>query len=57
MLPKHMVDVKAVEINRMMKCTKSDIYPISFSIPRTRMEFFQDDLYPPTLVNSKLIDV
>jgi coronin-7 len=50
-LPKNQCDVKKVEIDRMLKITTKQMEPISFSVPRNRLEFFQDDLYPPTPVS------
>eukprot|EP01100_Stratorugosa_tubuloviscum_P013227 TRINITY_DN650_c2_g2_i1.p1 TRINITY_DN650_c2_g2~~TRINITY_DN650_c2_g2_i1.p1 ORF type:complete len:917 (-),score=509.21 TRINITY_DN650_c2_g2_i1:60-2810(-) len=41
-------DVRNVEITRLLKLTTSTVEPISFTVPRTRLEFFQDDIYPPT---------
>lgn len=42
------VDVKSVEIAKCLKLGREDIIPHSFSVPRKRTEFFQDDLFPPT---------
>jgi len=48
-LPKASVDVKQVEILKCLKLTKEQVLPISWSVPRKRMEYFQDDLYASTL--------
>lgn len=48
-LPKRFVDVKAVEIIRGFRLTPTVIESVAFSIPRNRTEFFQDDIYIPTL--------
>eukprot|EP00007_Cunea_sp_BSH-02190019_P000220 CAMPEP_0174248912 /NCGR_PEP_ID=MMETSP0417-20130205/43316_1 /TAXON_ID=242541 /ORGANISM="Mayorella sp, Strain BSH-02190019" /LENGTH=954 /DNA_ID=CAMNT_0015328779 /DNA_START=49 /DNA_END=2913 /DNA_ORIENTATION=+ len=45
---KRVVDVKKVEIFRMLKLTQDSAIPIRFLVPRTRPEFFQDDVYSPT---------
>jgi hypothetical protein len=46
-LPKQCVDVRAVEINRYLRLTPNSLVPLQAKVPRTRAEFFQDDLYPP----------
>jgi WD40 repeat protein len=38
-----------VEINFCYKLSRNEISPISWCIPRKRLEYFQDDLYPLTL--------
>ena len=48
LLPKLSVDVHKVEITRALKLTKDAILPISYTVPRKRTEFFQDDLFPDT---------
>lgn len=41
--------MRAVELRRFVKLTANGrVVPIRFTVPRTRMEFFQDDIYPPT---------
>jgi coronin-7 len=42
------VDVKKVEVARSLKLSKDKIIPISWTLPRKRLEFFQDDIFPPT---------
>eukprot|EP01104_Vermistella_antarctica_P006127 TRINITY_DN1685_c2_g2_i1.p1 TRINITY_DN1685_c2_g2~~TRINITY_DN1685_c2_g2_i1.p1 ORF type:complete len:976 (-),score=325.29 TRINITY_DN1685_c2_g2_i1:639-3518(-) len=47
-LPKQSCNVAKPELMRMLKLTpKGAIIPITFTVPRTRTEFFQDDLFPP----------
>jgi len=45
---KKYLDVAKVEINRAWVVSKDSIKSISFTVPRTRTEFFQDDIFPPT---------
>lgn len=40
------LDMEAIEVSRFWRLTQNNIEPISFSVPRNRREFFQDDLYP-----------
>jgi len=47
-LPKRTADVRKVELQRALKLTKDAILPITYSVPRKRLEFFQDDLFPPS---------
>lgn len=49
-LPKVMCDVRKVEIARGVRLTSSTVDQFTIKVPRTRLEFFQDDLYPPTSV-------
>lgn len=48
-LPKQTVDVKKVEIAQAYRLTPSSIQLVSFTIPRAKADFFQDDIFPPTL--------
>lgn len=48
-LHKTTVNAKEVEIARVYKLTQTIIEPITFSVPRTKKELFQDDIYTPTL--------
>lgn len=48
-LHKTTVNVKEVEIARTYKLTQNTIEPITFTVPRTKKELFQDDIYTPTL--------
>ncbi|KAK3780932.1 hypothetical protein RRG08_052087 [Elysia crispata] len=52
-LPKRVCDVRAVEVARAWRLTDSGIEGLTFTVPRVKMEFFQDDLYPPTRVTWK----
>ncbi len=53
--PKAVVNAKDVEIVRAYKLGRDNhLWPISFTVPRKRKEFFQDDLYPkgaPSITN------
>jgi coronin-7 len=44
-LPKTSLNVKEVEIAKALKLGDEEIRPITFSVPRKRKEFFQDDIY------------
>jgi len=48
LLPKKTNNVRECEIASWLKLTGDYVEPIHFSVPRTRMELFQDDLFPPT---------
>jgi len=49
-LPKHLCDIKSVEINKSHRLTKDNrIEAISFTVPRTKQSFFQDDIFPDTV--------
>lgn len=49
-LPKISCDVKVAEINRAFRLTKSNcIERISFTVPRVKLGFFQDDIFPETI--------
>jgi coronin-7 len=47
-MPKTQCDVAKVEIDKMIKLSATSIELVSFTVPRNRLEFFQDDLYPLT---------
>lgn len=47
-LPKTVVDVRRVEIAKALRLTPTSVEAVSFTIPRARAEFFQDDVFPPT---------
>ena len=49
-LHKNVCDVRQVEFARAFRLTGSGIEPISFTVPRVKTQFFQDDLFPPTRV-------
>lgn len=48
-LPKSVVDVKRVEVAKALRLTPTSVEAVSFTIPRARGEFFQDDVFPPTV--------
>jgi hypothetical protein len=50
-LPKRSLDVRACEIARFIKVSETTAEPIQMTVPRTRTEFFQDDIFPPTRVS------
>jgi len=56
MLPKSRCDVKKVEVAHLLKLTPTLIEPIVFTVPRTRLEFFQDDVYPPAPTGEPALD-
>jgi len=57
-LPKELLDVKKVEVAKSIKLTqKKVISPITWTVPRKRTEFFQDDLYPPIIANVSQLSV
>lgn len=43
---KGVCDVGKVEVMRGWKLNKTNIEPVSFTVPRVKMEYFQDDLFP-----------
>ncbi|KAK0043020.1 coronin-7 [Biomphalaria pfeifferi] len=50
-LPKYTCDVQKVEVMKAWRLTTNSIEAISFTVPRVKTEFFQDDLYPDTRVS------
>ena len=50
LLPKNVCVVRDVEFARFICLTSSSIEPLSFTVPRVKSEYFQDDLFPPTRV-------
>lgn len=49
-LPKICCDIKKAEINRTYRLTKTNcIERINFTVPRVKLGFFQDDIYPETI--------
>jgi coronin-7 len=44
-LPKRCMDVRSVELQRFVKATASRCVTVSFTVPRTRTEFYQDDIF------------
>lgn len=47
-LPKTLCDVRNVEVGRFLKLTGPTVEGFSVRVPRQRLEYFQDDVYPPT---------
>ncbi|MCO5598739.1 hypothetical protein L7F22_052837 [Adiantum nelumboides] len=57
-LPKDVLDVRNVEVASALRLSKSDVQRVSWNVPRSRPEFFQDDVYPPTvLIRQPILDV
>ncbi|KAK4519787.1 IRG-type G domain-containing protein [Mucor velutinosus] len=48
-LPKKTCHVKDIEIDRFYRLTPNSIEPVGVRVPRARPEFFQDDIFVPTL--------
>ncbi|KAJ8295074.1 Endoplasmic reticulum vesicle protein 25 [Rhodotorula toruloides] len=46
--PKTSNDIKAVEIVRALRLTPSTAEAVSFTVPRAKTEYFQDDIFVPT---------
>ncbi|WWC61287.1 uncharacterized protein I303_103868 [Kwoniella dejecticola CBS 10117] len=46
--PKRLVDVKKVEIAKCLRLTGKTLEEVTFTIPRNKPDFFQDDIYVPT---------
>ncbi|EFA81190.1 WD-40 repeat-containing protein [Heterostelium album PN500] len=49
---KHLLNIKKCEIARFFKVSDTTVEPLQFSVPRTRTEFFQDDIFVPTRVST-----
>jgi hypothetical protein len=47
--PKRLVDIKKVEVAKVLRLTAKAIEEVSFTIPRNKPDFFQDDIYVDTL--------
>jgi len=47
---KNAMNVRDVEFARAYRLTVNAIIPISFTVPRVKSTFFQDDIFPPTRV-------
>lgn len=48
-LPKTLCDVTKVEVAVGLRLTNNAIEMFTFQVPRTRLNYFQDDIYPNTL--------
>jgi len=54
-LPLSVCDVKEVEFARILKLTNENtIQPHRLFVPRTRKDFFQDDIFPPALCRAEV---
>ncbi|XP_011374774.1 coronin-7 isoform X2 [Pteropus vampyrus] len=51
LLPKTECDVLEVEFARCLRLRQTSLEPVSFRLPRVRKEFFQDDVFPDTVVS------
>eukprot|EP01133_Synstelium_polycarpum_P012900 gene12900-15153_t len=49
---KHKLNVGKCEIARFFKVSDSTVEPLQMNVPRTRTEFFQDDIFVPTRVRT-----
>uniref|UniRef100_H2ZK42 Coronin n=1 Tax=Ciona savignyi TaxID=51511 RepID=H2ZK42_CIOSA len=47
-LPKQNCDPRKVEFARAWCLKKTSLEPVSFKVPRVKMEYFQDDIFPDT---------
>jgi len=50
-LQKDMLDVRKVEFAKAARLTKSSIELVSFTLPRVKVEYFQDDIFPDTRIS------
>jgi len=48
LLPKTMCNIKDCEISTWLRLCGDYAEQLHFTVPRTKTEFFQDDLFPPT---------
>ena len=57
MLPKRSVDVRNVEVSRLLKLSDSSVTPVSLTLPRAEnlKSYFQDDLFKPTRGRSAML--
>ena len=49
-LSKSICDVRQVEFARAFRLCNTTIEPITFTVPRVKTAYFQDDLFPPTKI-------
>jgi len=47
---KNAMNVREIEFARAYRLTNTTIEPVSFTVPRVKSTYFQDDLFPPTRV-------
>lgn len=48
LIPRKYLDVKSVEISRMLKLSTESLRALHWRTPRNRQEYFQDDIYQPS---------
>lgn len=48
LVPRKYLDVKSVEISRMLKLSTESMRALRWRTPRNRQEYFQDDIYGPS---------
>lgn len=46
--PKTSLDVRKVEVAKCLRLTSRSVEEVTFTVPRNRPQFFQDDIYVPT---------
>ncbi|BEJ15558.1 hypothetical protein CspHIS471_0501630 [Cutaneotrichosporon sp. HIS471] len=46
--PKSSLDITKVEVAKCLRLTSRSVEQVTFSVPRNRPQFFQDDIYVPT---------
>lgn len=46
--PKQIMDVTRIEVDRALRLTSNSVEVVSFHVPRSRAEYFQDDIFLPT---------
>jgi len=49
-MSKNAVDVRKVEVARGARLLLSDLENMTFKVPRVKMDYFQNDLFPPALL-------
>eukprot|EP01087_Luapelamoeba_hula_P012555 TRINITY_DN3504_c1_g1_i2.p1 TRINITY_DN3504_c1_g1~~TRINITY_DN3504_c1_g1_i2.p1 ORF type:complete len:959 (+),score=181.75 TRINITY_DN3504_c1_g1_i2:34-2910(+) len=54
-LPKSSCNVRNVELAQYIKLSGSTVERLAIKVPRTKQEFFQDDIYPPTRVDHSVL--
>eukprot|EP01035_Chromulina_nebulosa_P019759 gene19759-25691_t len=59
LMPKRSMDVRNVEVARLLKLTTNSVIPISFKQPRAEnlKQYFQDDVFVPTRSKSSPLNV
>mmetsp|Transcript_29906 Transcript_29906/g.58639 ORF Transcript_29906/g.58639 Transcript_29906/m.58639 type:complete len:932 (-) Transcript_29906:221-3016(-) len=54
-LPNTDIDVKNVEVAKCLKLSRETILPLSWKVPRKRLEYFQDDIYGGEFFETKAV--